>query len=147
MEFIKIDLSNVLAITHDDDFLGLVIDRGDSIEVLEIPAPVAAFEGLRQLNAIVSDEDGALSETADFYQLPGVEPEIPMLPFQSTMANAVGYNPDHQILQIEFKNGSVYQYEDVDEETWEAMRDNASPGRFYNRQIKGHYPSRRLDEH
>ena len=145
MKLNKIDLSNILAISHNDDYLGLVIDRGDSLEVIEIPAPVAAYEGLMQLNDVVADDNSPLAVAIDFNELPGVQTEIPMLPVHSTMANAVGYDPDHQVLQVEFKNGAVYQYEDVDEETWEAMISSNSLGQFYNYEIKGNYPSRRLD--
>lgn len=142
MKFTKIDLSNIVGVCHDDDYLGLVIDRGDTIDVIEIPAPLAAYEGLVQLNAVVSDE---YSDSVDFYDLPGVERELPMLPVHSTMANAVGYDPDNHLLQVEFKNGSVYQYEEVDEETWEAMKASDSTGQFFNREIKGNYFSRRLE--
>lgn len=145
MKFTKIDLSNIVGITHDGDYLGLVIDRGDSIEAIEIPAPVAAYEGLVQLNAIASFDLPELAASVDFNQLPGVQPEIPMLPVESTMANAVGYDPDRHRLQIEFKNGSVYQFEGVDEDTWEEIKETDSPGRFFNREIKGNYPSRRVD--
>lgn len=145
MKLNKLALGNVLAINHDDDFLEIVIDRGDSLEIIEIPAPRAAYEGLMQLNALAADDSLELAASADFYQLPGVQKEIAMLPIHSTMANAVGYDPDRELLQIEFKNGSVYQYEHVDEYTWEDLISTDSPGRFYNSEIKGNYRSRRLD--
>jgi hypothetical protein len=145
MRLNKLDLSKILAISHDDDCLGLVIDRGDSLEVIEIPAPRAAYEGLQLLNAIVTDDCPGLSASVDFNQLPGTEQEIAMLPVESNMANAVGYDTESQLLQVEFKNGSVYQYEEVDEETWEAMKTADSTGQFFNCNIKGNYPSRRID--
>jgi KTSC domain len=145
MQFNKLDLSSILAISHNEDYLAIAIDRGDRLDIIEIPAPKAAYEGLVQLNEIVASEAPELAASADFYQLPGVEEEIPMLPVHSTMANAIGYDPERQLLQIEFKNGSVYEYEGVDEETWEDMLLTNSPGRYYNREIKGNYRSRRLD--
>lgn len=145
MKLTKIDLSSVIAISHDGDFLGLAIDRGDSLEVIEIPAPVAAYEGLAQLNEIVTDDSSELAASVDFYQLPGVESEVSMLPVRSTMANALGYDPKQHRLQIEFKNGAVYQFEGVDRETWEDMKESDSPGGFFNREIKGNYLSRRID--
>lgn len=141
MNISKVNLSHLLAISHDGDNLGLVIDRGDSLELVEIPAPVAAYEGLCQLNAIVATE-GAIA--ANFNQLPGVNPPLPMRPVQSTMAKAVGYDPQRNLLQIEFKNGSVYQYEGVDAQTWHDLQETDSPGRFFNREIKGNYQARRL---
>ena len=141
MKTSKVNLGQLLAISHDGECLGLVIDRGESLEVVEIPAPVAAYEGLRQLDAIVAS-DSAYS--ADFNQLPQAGRSLPMLPVQSTMANAVGYDPHQGLLQVEFKNGAIYQYEGVKPETWEELQDTDSPGKFFNRQIKGNYASRRI---
>ncbi|GET42536.1 KTSC domain-containing protein [Microseira wollei] len=145
MQFNKLDLSNILAISHNDDYLAIAIDRGDRLDIIEIPAPKAAYEGLVQLNEIAASDSPELAASIDFYQLPGVQAEIPMLPVHSTMANSIGYDPDRHLLQIEFKNGSVYEYEGVDEETWEDLLSTNSPGGFYNREIKGNYRSRRLD--
>lgn len=142
MKLSKVDLSSLLAISHDDDHLGLVIDRGDSLEFVEIPAPLAAYEGLRQLDAIVASDNPSLA--ADFNQLPGVTPSLPMLPVQSTMANAVGYDPHQNLLQVEFQDGSVYQYEGVNAKTWQSLQETDSPGKFFNREIKGNYRSRRI---
>ncbi len=49
MKWRKIDLKNIIAVGHDPDQLGLLIDRGNEIEYLEVPAPKAAFEGLKQV--------------------------------------------------------------------------------------------------
>lgn len=143
MKLSKINLSNLLAISHDDEYLGLLIDHGDSLEVVEIPAPLAAYEGLRQLDAIVAS-DAPSPTTTDFNQLPGVSQSLPMLPVQSSMASALGYDPHQGILQVQFKNGAVYQYEDVGVETWYELQETDSPGQFFNREIKGNYRSRRL---
>lgn len=143
MKFAKVDLSSLVAICHDQECLGLLLDRGDTLEILEIPAPVAAYEGLRLLDTVLATD--APGFEADFNQLPGVEATLPMQPVQSTMARAVGYDADRSLLQIEFQNGSVYQYEGVEDTTWEELQDTDSPGQFFNRQIKGHYPSRRLN--
>lgn len=141
MKLSKVNLSHLLAISHDDEHLGLIIDRGDDLEFVEIPAPLAAYEGLRQLDAIVASD---APSAADFNQLPGVNQSLPMLPVQSSMANAVGYDPRQSILQIQFKDGAVYQYEDIDIETWHELRETDSPGQFFNREIKGNYRSQRL---
>jgi hypothetical protein len=125
MKLTQIDLTNLVAIGHNNHRLGLLIDQGGDLEYLEIPAPRAAFEGLQQLDAVVT-------------------PEIDMHPVQSSMANAVGYDRDRALLQIEFSNGAVYQYQDVGEETWESLCDSHSPGQFFNQAIKGSYSSRRL---
>lgn len=134
MKLSKLDLSNVVAIAHSDGQLQLLLDQGDEFEIVEIPAPIQAYEGLQQLNEIVA-------ATA----LPACEEPIAMLPVSSSMANAVGYNSDQQILQVEFHNGAVYQYADVDEHTWEELHQSESIGRFFNDEIRGRYECERVD--
>ena len=50
MKLTKIDLSGVVAIAHNNGQLGVLIDRGEEIEYIEIPAPEAAYDGLQQLS-------------------------------------------------------------------------------------------------
>jgi KTSC domain len=133
MRLSKIDLSSLKAIAHSDDCLALLVDRGDEIECIEIPAPLAAYEGLQQLDRIIASP----AELAP-------EREIEMLPVCSSMAAKVGYDNDREILEIEFNSGSVYQYSAVEPEIWECLRSTDSIGEFYNDAIKGYYPSERI---
>lgn len=110
MKLSKVDLSNLIAIGHADGYLQLVIDRGESLEVMEIPAPIQAYEGLQQLNDVVADSPA----------LPVYEEPIAMLPVSSSMAIALGYDASQEILQVEFHSGAVYQYSGVDSDTWSA---------------------------
>jgi hypothetical protein len=135
MKLSKIDLSSLRAIAHDDDGLKLLIEREDQIEYIEIPAPLAAYEGLQLLGSII-----ASTAAIEPYQ-----EQIEMLPACSTMAAQVGYDYDREILQIEFNNGSVYQYAEVEPETWEDLQSTDSLGSFYNQEIKGYYPSQRIE--
>jgi hypothetical protein len=143
MKLSKIDLSKLLAISHDDDHLGLVVDRGDCLEVIEIPAPPAAYAGLLELDGLIAESP--FTDGIDLNRLPGVQREVPRLPVQSAMAKAVGYDRDRHQLQVEFKNGSVYEYNGVDSQTWEAFKTSDSAGKFFNQAIKGNYPSRRIE--
>ncbi|MFB2935488.1 KTSC domain-containing protein [Aerosakkonemataceae cyanobacterium BLCC-F154] len=129
MKLINIDLKNVVAVGYEDEHLGLLIDRGNQMEYLEVTAPVDAYEGMQKLAEIANEEA-----------------EIPMLPVTSTMASAMGYDKQRKVLQIEFSSGSVYQYDDVEKETWERFLNSDSKGKFYNKEIKGHYPSHCLDD-
>jgi hypothetical protein len=135
MKLSKIDLSSLRAIAHDEDGLKLLIEREDEIEYIEIPAPLAAYEGLQLLGSIIAS-------TAAIE--PCAEP-IEMLPAHSSMAAQVGYDEDREILQIEFNNGSVYQYSEVEPELWEDLQSSDSLGSFYNQEIKGYYPSTKID--
>ncbi|MBD2297631.1 KTSC domain-containing protein [Nostoc sp. FACHB-190] len=135
MKLSKIDLSSLVGIAHSDGYLQLLLDRGDELEFLEIPAPVQAYEGLQHLNEIV----------AETLTLPVLEEPIAMLPVNSSMAIAVGYSDSDRILQVEFHNGAVYQYAEVEPETWEDLHDADSVGEFFNQEIKGRYFSERVD--
>ena len=130
MKLSKIDLSSLKAIAHDEDGLKLIIEREHEIEYIEIPAPLAAYEGLQMLDRIIA------SAVA-------IEPSEPveMLPACSAMAAQVGYDYEREILQIEFNSGAVYQYSAVEPEVWEDLQETDSIGSFYNREIKGYYPS------
>jgi hypothetical protein len=134
MKLSKIDLSSLKAIAHDDGGLKLIIERDDEIELVEIPAPLAAYEGLQLLDRIIS-ANPAIAPT----------PEVEMLPVCSAMAAQVGYDADREILQIEFNSGAVYQYAEVDPHTWEDLQSSDSIGSFYNEEIKGYYPSTKID--
>ncbi|WP_235656452.1 KTSC domain-containing protein, partial [Fischerella thermalis] len=98
--------------------------------------PVAAFEGLQHLNEIV----------AEAKDLPAYEQSIPMLPMNSSMANAIGYDSDRNILQIEFHNGAVYQYSDIDQDTWQDLHQADSIGKFFNENVRGKYQYERIDD-
>jgi hypothetical protein len=135
MKLSKVDLSSLVAIAHFDGYLQLLLDRGDELEFLEIPAPIQAYEGLQELNEAIAQTPA----------LPCEEEPIAMLPVSSSMAIALGYDRDEQILQVEFQSGSVYQYLGVDEDTWSDLHTSDSVGSFFNQEIKGRYNCDRLD--
>ncbi|MEH2065996.1 MAG: KTSC domain-containing protein [Nostoc sp.] len=135
MKLSKVDLSSLVAIAHSDGYLQLLLDRGDELEFLEIPAPIQAYEGLQELSEVIAETTA----------LPFEEEPIPMLPVISSMAMAVGYDRNEKILQVEFQSGSVYQYLGVDEDTWEDLHSSDSIGSFFNQEIKGRYDCDRLD--
>jgi hypothetical protein len=135
MKLSKVDLSDIIAIAHSDGHLQLLLNRGDELDLLEIPAPIQAYEGLQQLHEIISE----------YSTLPAAEESIAMLPVSSSMASAVGYDRDEHLLQVEFHSGVVYQYSGVDSETWEDLHSSDSIGRFYNHEIKGRFASECID--
>jgi hypothetical protein len=135
MKLSKLDLGGVVAIAHAEGHLRLLVNRGNELELLEIPAPVQAFEGLQMLNQVVASRT-----------LPLAPEPLVMLPVSSSMANAVGYDPNEQILQVEFHKGAVYQYSGVELETWEELQDTDSIGRYFNHEIRGNYQCDRVDD-
>ncbi len=60
-------------------------------------------------------------------------------PVVSSNVATIGYDPDTQILEVEFHSGRVYQYFDVPEHVYEAFMGAASKGTFLNEQIKNVY--------
>lgn len=142
MKLTKIDLSNILGVGHSNGQLKLLIDRGDEVEYIEIEAPEAALHGLQEV-AFIANND--LSGSIETNQITSIPEPIAMLPVSSSMAQAIGYDADSQTLQIEFASGAVYQYADVEEETWESLRDADSTGKFFNSEIKSRYSSERVD--
>lgn len=145
MRLTKIDLTNVVAISHAEGYLGLLIDRGEEMEYVKIPAPLAAYQGLQQIDSLAAPEIAELSAPPSPAELPLQQP-IAMLPVNSSMANALGYDNERKILQVEFNSGSVYQYEGVDRDTWESLQTADSTGRFFNSEIKGSYQCHRVDD-
>lgn len=53
--------------------------------------------------------------------------------------SAIGYNPDTQILEIEFLNGSVYEYLSVPPSEYAGLINADSKGKYFNANIKEIY--------
>lgn len=58
---------------------------------------------------------------------------------ESSNVAAIGYHGESETLQIEFNNGSVYQYFDVPQHTFDGLKDAASKGKYLNAHVKGYY--------
>lgn len=58
------------------------------------------------------------------------------LPVDSSALRSVGYDTKARILEIEFINGSVYDYYDVPPETYQELCEADSMGAFVNFHIK-----------
>ena len=57
----------------------------------------------------------------------------------STLATSIGYDSSTSTLEIEFKSGgSVWQYYDVPESTYNEMM-SGSVGKYFHSNIKGQY--------
>ncbi|WP_414622181.1 KTSC domain-containing protein [Calothrix sp. CCY 0018] len=135
MKFSKVDLSNLLGVSHSEGYLQLLLDRGDELEFLEIPAPIQAYQGLQDLDELIAEPPPLLED----------EEAFAMLPVASPMASAIGYDSESEVLQIEFNSGAVYQFSDVDEDTFEDLYTSDAVGRYFNQNIKGRYQSQRID--
>jgi hypothetical protein len=75
---------------------------------------------------------------------PSLLSRIPREPIASTAIRAIGYSKRRHILEIEFVNGAVYRYSKVTPSVHRELMSADSKTRYYDRHIKGNYPSRRV---
>lgn len=61
----------------------------------------------------------------------------------SSIAEA-GYDSRREIMEVEFRNGGLYQYLEVPAEVYGEFEEAESKGRFVNLRIKPDYPCVRL---
>ena len=57
---------------------------------------------------------------------------------------SVGYDPATETLEVEFLNGSIYQYFNVPQNLYDQLMRAGSKGRFLNTYIKNAYPFSRV---
>lgn len=62
----------------------------------------------------------------------------------SSVVNRMSYNPESSTLRIVYVSGMVYDYKNVPEKVYKAMKAATSKGTFLNRFIKGHYPFKKV---
>ena len=66
---------------------------------------------------------------------------IPRQPVQSSVIAKIGYSKRRHILEIEFVNGAVYRYSDIPLSVYHDLMSAESKARFYDSNIRKHYPS------
>lgn len=66
-------------------------------------------------------------------------------PVESSNIESVGYTPTGRTLEVEFKSGGVYQYDDVPPKVHEEFVEAPSKGRFFAQNIKGHFECRKVN--
>lgn len=65
-------------------------------------------------------------------------------PVESEGITSIGYSRVAKILEIEFRNGRIYQYAGVSEWTRRKFMSAESKGMFFQAEIRGHYAYRRM---
>lgn len=53
---------------------------------------------------------------------------------------SIGYDEQSQTLEVEFLNGSIYQYYNVPKNIYDQLMNDPSKGRFLHTYIKNAYP-------
>lgn len=62
----------------------------------------------------------------------------------SSAISAVGYDEDSRTLEVEFRSGSVYDYDDVSPEEVLRLLESDSVGRWFSAHIRQNHASRRV---
>jgi len=62
----------------------------------------------------------------------------------SKVLKSVGYDKATGILEVEFKNGGLYEYSDVSPEEYAALMLATSKGQYFGEQIRDRYRYRRV---
>ena len=65
-------------------------------------------------------------------------------PVQSSVLESVGYDPGAKILELEFREGGVWNYFDFSSISYKRFLAAESLGKFFVKRIKGRYPELRV---
>jgi hypothetical protein len=57
---------------------------------------------------------------------------------------SVGYDADTLTLEVEFLNGTVYQYYDVPEGVFEELLNAGSVGSYFSHNVRNNYPTQKF---
>ena len=57
---------------------------------------------------------------------------------------SIGYDPKSLVMEIEFRNGMIYQYFDVPQHAYEDLVNAASVGSHFHHNIRGQYSYARI---
>jgi hypothetical protein len=66
------------------------------------------------------------------------------VPVQSKLLASMAYNHDQAKLQLEFRDGTVYQYFQVPRQTYQSLLQADSKGTYFNRRIRTVFRCARL---
>jgi hypothetical protein len=66
------------------------------------------------------------------------------IPVESSNLYSVGYDPDTQTLEIEFRTGGIYEYYDVPKAVYQQLMTAPSHGRFFHAYIRNVYRYRKI---
>lgn len=79
---------------------------------------------------------GIISET--------IEGSVISVIIESSNLSKAIYNVDTKLLDVEFKNGAKYQYEEVPHQIFTRMRMSESQGKYFNTEISKKYKYKKI---
>ncbi len=62
------------------------------------------------------------------------------IPVQSSNLGAIGYDSSTETLEVEFLDGSVYEYRNVPQVVYDQLMNAPSHGSYFNHEISKSYP-------
>ena len=65
-------------------------------------------------------------------------------PVPSSNLASAGYDPPSEILEVEFQNGSIYQYYNVPQSIYDGLVKAPSAGRFFAYEVRNSFPYSRV---
>lgn len=63
---------------------------------------------------------------------------------QSSHLQTYDYEPNSQVLTVQFANGSVYQYSGVPQTVFDTLQQNGGGGTYFWSKIRDQYPATKL---
>jgi len=67
-----------------------------------------------------------------------------LTPIESSHLAAVGYEPDSERLTIQFVNADIYEYNFVEQELYDWLLADSSPGSFFSERIRPSFPGEKI---
>jgi hypothetical protein len=71
----------------------------------------------------------------------GIVSRIKRIPVESSVLATVGYSRRLRALEVEFRNGAIYRYLEVEPKLYKALINAPSKARFYDHNIRRKYRS------
>lgn len=69
-----------------------------------------------------------------------------MIPSPSSNIAAIGYDKETATLRVQFRSQGVWDYKEVPEERWEALKAAESHGKHFHAEIKRYYEATRVKD-
>lgn len=63
------------------------------------------------------------------------------IPVESSNLVSIGYDPEQQILEVEFRNHVIWQYRSVPMQVWLELESAPSKGKYFLSQIRDRFAS------
>jgi hypothetical protein len=98
-------------------------------------SPVALFASILLFATTVAGQPPKLPDS------PAIVSRIKRHAVQSTALASVGYSKRLHALEIEFRNGAIYRYLDVDPAIYHELMTASSKARYYDEKVRRKYRS------